>query len=167
MNTVSSDLVTRFHHLPHWQQGGSIYFVTFRSIIGELPDEAKKIVIDVLTNREQSRYLLLLAVVMPDHVHALLLPNEITPKHWIDLSTIMKGIKGTTSRRINKELHRSGQVWQRDTFDRIIRNEQELNNKWNYMKMNPVTASLVNDPQEYPYFASHLSDCLYSISTPI
>ena len=44
---ISSDFVERRRHLPHWQQGGSTYFVTFRSARGPLPEKALKIVADV------------------------------------------------------------------------------------------------------------------------
>jgi hypothetical protein len=83
----------------------------------------------------------------------LLVRRHVLP-HWHDLSKVMQGIKGTSSRRINELLHTSGQVWQNESYDRIIRNEEEYLEKLNYMWMNPVKANLVDDPNKYPYFAN-------------
>jgi hypothetical protein len=64
----------------------------------------------------------------------------------------MKGIKGVTARKIN-ELHGStGTVWQDETFDRIMRNQDELDEKLYYMLHNPVKRELVKDPWEYPWW---------------
>ena len=89
---------------------------------------------------------------MPDHVHLLLKPEELEPGLWVDLSNIMKGIKGATARKINLALGTTGTVWQKETFDRLIRDEEELYQKWNYMFWNPKFAGLVEDPDDYLFF---------------
>ena len=42
-------------------------------------------------------------------------------------------------------------VWQNENFDRIIRNEKELNQKIDYIINNPVTSGLVDNPDEYKW----------------
>ncbi|MBI5178667.1 MAG: hypothetical protein HZA04_05355 [Nitrospinae bacterium] len=60
--------------LPHWQIGGSWYFITFRTKGLELPPEARSMVTDAILHDHKKRYELALAVVMPDHVHILMRP---------------------------------------------------------------------------------------------
>ena len=83
-------------------------------------------------------------VIMPDHIHLLLIPKE-----KYSLSNIMKGIKGVTARKINIIRRTSGSVWQNESFDRIIRDEDELNEKLNYMLYNPVKKNLTENPWRY------------------
>jgi REP element-mobilizing transposase RayT len=68
----------------------------------------------------------------------------------MDLSRIMKGIKGASARQINERRRTSGTVWQNESFDRIMRNQSELDEKVQYIVNNPVKRELVNDPWEYP-----------------
>ncbi|HEY7155345.1 MAG TPA: transposase [Gemmataceae bacterium] len=98
------------------------------------------------------RYDLHLAVAMPDHVHLLLQPREKEAGRWFDLAEILKGIKGVSSRRINQLLGTTGTVWQAENFDRIMRNEEEYLQKWEYIWNNPVKAGLVSQPEQYPFF---------------
>jgi putative transposase len=149
---IDQNLSIRRRHLPHWQLGGSVYFITFRSARGSLPDVALRQVMANIRYDHGRKYDLHLAVVMPDHAHLLLQPREKEPGQWFDLSEIMKGIKGVSSRRINQLLGSAGAVWQAESFDRIIRNEEEYLQKWEYMWNNPVKAGLVSAPEEYPYF---------------
>src|SRR5262249_24479043 len=138
--------------LPHWQVGGRVYFITFRSIRGGLPEPALRQVMENITFDRGRRYDLYLAVVMPDHVHLLLQPREKTPRTWFDLADIMKGIKGVSTRLINQLLRPSGLVWQAESFDRIIRDEEEFLEKWQYMWNNPVKAGLVERSELYQFF---------------
>lgn len=91
-------------------------------------------------------------VVMPNHVHLLLRPREIAAGTWADLGKIMKLVKGGGARRINLALGRNGSVWQDESYDRIVRDEHEFQEKWHYMWENPARAGLVADPDDYPFF---------------
>ena len=44
-----------------------------------------------------------------------------------------------------------GTVWQDERYDHIVRNEQELQYFWKYIRQNPVKAELSNIPEEYPF----------------
>jgi putative transposase len=155
----SAELEIRFRHTPHWQMGGCVYFVTFRSARGNLPEGALGQVVVSVLHDHQKKYDLIFGVVMPDHVHLLLQPLEAGPRIYYDLSTIMKGIKGTSSRRINELLGTTGTVWQEGYFDRIVRDEAELRGKLAYMMNNPVKARLVVDSLEYRMFITPPKGC--------
>ena len=92
-------------------------------------------------------------VVMPDHLHALLVPREGT---WI--SRLMQSIKGCTARLVNERLDRRGPLWQRSFFGRMIRDERQLLETVNYVHMNPVIAGLADQPDAYPYSSAGRDD---------
>ena len=152
MKPVTADLQKRRKQLPHWQQGGCTYFITFRSARGILPEIALRQVIKNIEFDHRKKYELFFAVVMPDHVHLLLKPLQKSPNCCWDLSEILRGIKGTSARFINKLLGTGGAVWQEESFDRIIRDQKEFDEKLQYIWDNPVDAGLVEASEEYLYF---------------
>jgi hypothetical protein len=67
------------------------------------------------------------------------------------IAEIMHGIKGASAHKINRLLNRSGQVWQRESFDRVLRREESIHAKVEYMIQNPVRAGLVQNAMEYSW----------------
>jgi thiamine-phosphate pyrophosphorylase len=132
-------------HLPHWQSAGATYFVTFRVVTGELSMPERLIVLDHIRSGDGKFYRLLAAVVMPDHAHMLL-----EPLPGFDLSRIMKGIKGPSARLVNEHRKTSGTLWQDESFDRILRDQNEFEEKLEYVVNNAAKRELVIDPWEYP-----------------
>jgi REP element-mobilizing transposase RayT len=55
---------------------------------------------------------------------------------------LIRSWKGFTARQINKLLGRSGNFWQRDYFDRLIRDEKHFANCVRYIRRNPQKARL-------------------------
>ena len=132
--------------LPHWTIDGGVYFVTFRLASGELRLEERSLVLDHIRQGHDSFYRLIGVVVMPDHVHLVLKPGP-----GLDLSRIMKGIKGASARKINLSRETRGTVWQDESWDRIIRDEDELIGVLEYLVQNPVKAGLCAEPEAYPW----------------
>jgi putative transposase len=151
-NGVPEKLVIRQHNLPHWQFGGSTYFITFGSLRGDLDTESRNIVMKHCVYDHGTKMNLHFGIVMPDHVHLILQPKEHTPKCWFDLSEILQGIKSVSSRNVNRHQNTKGVLWQDESFDRIIRDEAEYLEKLNYIYWNPVKAGLVAKPKDYPFF---------------
>ena len=87
---------------------------------------------------------------MPNHIHAVLfLTEELSPKH--NLSKIMRGFKTWSARKINETRESKGSpVWQRSFYDRIIRDEQELQQIRAYIINNPLKWEL---DRENPKFS--------------
>jgi REP element-mobilizing transposase RayT len=159
------------NRLPHWQQEGAVYFITFRladSVPSRLlaqweseraawlqvhPEswsteieleyqerfsgaleswldaghgvcrlgrrDCAQIVAETLHHFEGERVAMISFVIMPNHVHALFVQNP----EWL-LEKLVRSWKGFTARQINAVLGRSGGLWQRDYFDRLVRNER-------------------------------------------
>ncbi|HXR03738.1 MAG TPA: DNA polymerase III subunit alpha, partial [Verrucomicrobiae bacterium] len=181
--------------LPHWQQEGVTYFVTFR-LADSLPQEVYKqwrderdaalrearqatkvsdgekqelaekiaeeyaeklerhldqgigecwlrnggvaqLVEDALRHFDGERYLLGSYVIMPNHIHVL-----VRPAMEHKLSEILQSWKSFTAKEANKLLGRAGEFWQPESFDHIVRNEQQLEKFSRYIQENPVKAGL-------------------------
>jgi putative transposase len=143
-DNINDGLQISRRKLPHWTLKESTYFVTFRTIQGKLSIENQQLVLEHIINDNGKFYILIAAVVMPDHVHLLLIPMG-----KYQLSRIMKGIKGKTARQLNLKRGTSGSIWLEESFDRIIRDQKELDEKLNYMLYNPVKKHLTENPWQY------------------
>jgi REP element-mobilizing transposase RayT len=180
------------NRLPHWQQTGAVYFVTFRladSVPSHLlnqweserevwlrvhPEpwskgieseyhqrfsgaierwldaghgacllrrpECAQIVAGTLRHFEGQRVIMISSTVMPSHVHALFVQNPEWP-----LEKLIRSWKGFAARQINALLGRSGSLWQRDYFDRLVRDEKHFANCVRYIRRNPEKACLSED----------------------
>ena len=88
---------------------------------------------------------------MPDHAHLLIELYHDNSGKEIALGKVLQSIKGYSAREINKGRHTRGKFWQDEYFDRIVRNEVELKEKWNYIRNNPVKKNLSEDPENYAF----------------
>jgi len=90
-------------------------------------------------------------VVMPDHVHLVFTPLEDSEGNPYGLAEIMHSIKGASAKSLNKALNRSGHVWQDESFDHILRSEEAIRSKVEYICQNPVRKGLVASEEDYPW----------------
>ena len=77
---------------------------------------------------------------MPNHVHLLLEPLKRNP-----LSDLIKGIKGTSARKVNQFLGTTGTFWMDETYDLIVRSEVQYLILVRYIAENPVKVHLSSD----------------------
>jgi len=85
---------------------------------------------------------------MPDHLHIIVKGNRKD-------SNIKKGIeifKQKTGYWLSKNLLNI--KWQKDYYDHIIRNEEDIQNQIKYILNNPVRTKIVKNWKEYPYKGS-------------
>jgi REP element-mobilizing transposase RayT len=80
---------------------------------------------------------------MPDHVHMIFTPYDYA------LPIIMKRVKGVSARFINAADHTKGGIWQGESFDHILRSDEDLMKKAEYVCTNPVRAGLVTSIDDY------------------
>ncbi len=182
-------------NLPHWEQEGKAYFVTFR-LYDSIPKDVaenirmerenwfkenkiesisdlhnlnkekqieyyrlfskrydelldnghgscilkdakcRQIVEDALNYFNNDRYYLDKYVIMPNHVHVIVIPKG----KW-SLSQIMHSWKSYTANQINKLTGREGELWMHESFDHIIRNPEQLERIRKYIEDNPKVIS--------------------------
>jgi len=100
---------------------------------------AAELVANAIRYLDGKDYRLIAWAVMPNHVHLIckLLPGK-------SLSRTMQSLKSFTAKEVNKLLGRTGALWQREYYDRLIRDEAELNRAISYVRENPLKAGLAD-----------------------
>ena len=86
---------------------------------------------------------LLAAVLMPDHLHVIVTPSN-------DRAANLSNFSGALKRWIRQQL-KAQWKWQSGCFDRLLRSDESVHNKWVYIRENPVRAGLVPNWKDWPY----------------
>ena len=84
-------------------------------------------------------------VIMPDHVH-LFVCGDL---HF-HLGKWIKALKQALGKRISSGI-RHDRIWQEGFFDHILRSDESMAQKWEYVRENPVRASLVPRANDWQY----------------
>ena len=151
--------------LTHFNHDGRARFVTF-STHRRMPvltnDRFRKIVVDSIDHtRQEFRFRMIAYVLMPEHVHLVLLPNKDT-----EVGRLVGEIKRISSKRIHELLSgqrsdlgrvftviRDGEqrfaFWKRRCYDHNCRSEESVWQKVNYCHNNPVKRGLVPKPEDW------------------
>jgi REP element-mobilizing transposase RayT len=108
--------------------------------------EVARIVQDALLFFEGQRYRLAAWCVMPNHVHSVL-----TPCGDHGLSDILQSWKSFTAKEINKALGRRGTVWERESFNHLVRSPEHFERFVAYTERNAVQAGLCQDPKDWSF----------------
>ena len=143
--------------LPHFEKPWAIYAVTASTRRRrELSPAARSIVLNALRHFHMNRYELFAACVMPDHMHLLIQPwpkeEDVlrTPIFW-SISELSHSLKSFTAHGINKLEGSRGALWEEELFDRYIRSESDLHEKFLYICRNPWDSNVVAPDQEYAW----------------
>ena len=100
------------------------------------------------------RWSVLAAIAMPDHLHLFAAPIDdrnasvsaftkwfkrwFNDAYWDCRPSVSDGTCQTWQ-------------WQEGCFDRLLRSDESLSEKWDYLRQNPVRAGLVENPDDWPY----------------
>ncbi|MFZ4774469.1 MAG: alanine--tRNA ligase-related protein [Terrimicrobiaceae bacterium] len=138
--------------LPHFERPWGKYSVAFSTRERQpLSDSERDIVLDCLKYPHlHGQYLLYAACVMADHVHLLFEPQVKESGSggeavFFSLPELLQSIKSVSAHRINKEREVEGPVWEKESFDRLIRSESDLQEKFSYILKNPWDSTGVED----------------------
>jgi REP element-mobilizing transposase RayT len=111
---------------------------------------AASAVVEYLIAKSGVAYDLEAFVVMPNHVHVL-----VTARPNVHVGDMARILKGGSSFAVNKALGRTGNLWQRDYFDRVIRDSDHFRRTLEYIEWNPVRARLAATPESFPWSSAH------------
>lgn len=84
-------------------------------------------------------------VIMPDHLHFFVDAGE-----EMSISLWMKSLKNSLSKTL-REMGNQAPHWQKGFFDHLVRSEQSYEEKWLYVRENPVRQGLVAEARAWPY----------------
>jgi putative transposase len=82
-------------------------------------------------------------LIMRDHLRLFSVPN--------DEDRTLEGWVSFWKCRIRRQLGTSEAVFQAHSFHHRLRRDQSYSEKWDYVRMNPVRAGLVSDPDQWTY----------------
>ena len=100
-------------------------------------DDIAPVVEQALKHFDGERYRLMAWCIMPNHAHVVLQPLE-----GIELEGILHSWKSFTAKACNQLLERSGAFWQTETYDHLVRDEDDLVNQVKYVWLNPEKVGL-------------------------
>ncbi len=139
-------------HLPHLQADRKTLFVTFSTRRRwVLPEGVRSLVLDHCLHDHESKLFMHAAVIMPDHVHLLCTPLADPDGTTYGMAEIMSGIKGASAHAVNRALGRRGAVWESESFDRLLRADEDRRLVAEYICANPVRAQLCAREDDYPW----------------
>ena len=151
-----------------------LYFERFNALLDHASSgptwlkypEVGKIVKESIHHRDGELYKLLAYCIMPNHVHLLfeLLSNNVSrlaestnegKKQDIisvyKVTKILESLKKYTALRANSFLKRTGAFWQHESYDHVVRNDDELENTIWYILYNPVKAGFVSEWEQWEW----------------
>jgi REP-associated tyrosine transposase len=89
-------------------------------------------------------------VLMTNHIHFLM-----TPKNKDSISRVMQYVGRYYVPYINSHYGTSGTIWEGRYKANLVQKEDYLLSCMRYIELNPVTASMVAHPQDYPWSSYH------------
>jgi alanine--tRNA ligase len=144
-------------NLPHFEKPWAIYHVIINTIAPrKLSPAARDVVFDCILHWRESRYRLVAACVMPDHAHFIIQPGvkdedkEGNPVFW-PLTEILHSIKSYSAKEVNKIDNVKGTLWQEERYDRYMRSDADLQEKFQYVCRNPWAAGLIQETEPWPW----------------
>jgi len=121
-------------------------------------DDVAEIAAEAIRYRDGKKYDLLAYCIMPNHVHmvvdverfaeSLVRRDSVSP--YI-LTEIIGSLRKYTAARANRVLCRSGSFWQHESYDRVIRDGDELERTLAYVLQNPVKAGLCQRSKDWKW----------------
>ena len=91
--------------------------------------------------------------IMPDHLHILINLEgksdfNMDRQGCLSLRDVVKYLKSYTTREYRKRMGNNKSVlWQQRYYDHIIRNDEDYNEKWQYIDNNPLKYILLSEGQ--------------------
>jgi len=116
-----------------------------------LYDDVLRFLFDFIRSKDGDLYKLVCFAIMPNHVHLLI-------KSLQKLAMVMQRVKGASAKGINDIMGRRGTFWEKDYYDKAIRDEDHFRVVYQYIKNNPLklnqSGSKALDKSKFPCMES-------------
>jgi len=128
-------------------------------------ERVARMVADAIRGHDGKNYGLITYTIMPNHVHLVFevardssrdqdqihqFDSGSKTKHYV-VTNILRLLKGATAREASKLLHLENTFWQHESFDHLVRDEEELKRIIEYVLNNPVKAGLVKNWKDWKW----------------
>lgn len=115
-------------------------------------DALAKIVAESLHFWDTKKIELYSFCIMSNHVHVVLrLLNDSEVENPYSLDKLMQSIKSFSAKKCNALLGQEGKFWQDESYDRLVRDDEELQRILIYVLNNPVKAGLCHQMKDWKW----------------
>jgi len=134
--------------LPHWRADDVTYYVTFRHS-RDLTTEEVNLLTRTLLKPEARQWDLLILCVLPGATELMFTVRENKDGQPYELSEIVEKAKQRVGRQIVKKTAERFPPFYQESYDRIVRDDPELEERWLEILESPVKSELCEDPEEW------------------
>jgi hypothetical protein len=134
--------------LPHWRADDVCYYVTFRHR-RDLDDAERRVLFRELLRPDKRKWDLLVLCVLPATTELIFTVRADIQGAPIEIADIVEPAKRRAGRKI---VHNTGErfaPFYTESYDRIVRDEAELQERHEEIVMSSVAIELVEDPSLY------------------
>jgi putative transposase len=129
---------------------GAVYYIwtTTKDCVEILNDPhwCRFLLLSIGYHRYMLNYQIYGYLIMPESFNLIVQPGKM-----FNISKIMKLIKGNFARKYNEYKKREGTVWSQSFSAEMVENQEQLNERLNYIHALPVSRELVKDPGDYEF----------------
>jgi hypothetical protein len=134
--------------LPHWRADSVTYYVIFRHR-RELDQAEREVLLRHLVKPDGRRWELQILCVLPERTELIFRVLEGPNGAPYELSEIVEKAKSKAGKLISKKTGERFPPFYAESYDRIIRDEVELEQRWQEIFDAPITLELAEDADEY------------------
>ena len=134
--------------LPHWRADDVTYYVTFRHS-RPLDDEERDTLLKSILNSESRTLLFQIACVLPERTEMIFRVNDLAENRQAEFAKIIEGAKRKAGKQIVKATGERFPPFWEESYDRIIRDEIEYEERMMAILESPVSSELAETAEEY------------------
>lgn len=136
--------------LPHWRASGEVYYATFRHS-RPLTDAERGLLMAQLLKQEGKRWSLLVVCVLEERSEMMFRVEMGPGGSEYELSEIVERAKRKAGAQILKRTGERYPPFYSESYDRIVRDDAELEERWKEIVESPVRAGLCEQPDDYSH----------------
>jgi len=134
--------------LPHWRADDVRYYVTFRHRRA-LSDPERNVLFQNIFRAQRRKFDFLILCVLPEATEMIFTVNSGPAGEPYELSDVLEKAKRKAGATIIKKSGERFPPFYSESYDRIIRDDEELEVTWNKILTSPVDAELVDEPEAW------------------
>ncbi|AIE87554.1 hypothetical protein [Fimbriimonas ginsengisoli] len=134
--------------LPHWRADDVNYYVTFKHR-RSLDEFERRMLLRGLIKPDGRRWDLLIVCVLPEVTELIFTVREAPTGVPYELSDVVEKVKSKVGRDIIKRTEERFPPFYNESYDRILRDDDEFQAFWERIFESPVANELAEDPEQY------------------
>jgi hypothetical protein len=137
-----------YGRLPHWRAEDVTYYVTFRHS-RELDAVERGMLLNAMLRSDGRRWDLLILCVLPERTEALFTIRDRPSGEAYELSDVVEKSKAKVGKMIQKRTGERYPPFYGESYDRIVRDQIEFEDRFQEILESPVSAELVEAAEDY------------------